>query len=134
MIQAFYNQLVRPHKIMAKNGKNENRKGLSAKSVKKLHGVLHKALQQAVLCQYVKTNPCDACKLPRVEKAKTNAIQVNERYAMTIMEAAKYYSIGIKRLRQMAEEHLGDFAIFHGNKYLIIRERFEEFLSKTSAI
>lgn len=71
MIQAFYNQLVRPHKIMAKNGKNENRKGLSAKSVKNLHGVLHKALQQAVLCQYVKTNPCDACKLPRVEKAKT---------------------------------------------------------------
>ncbi len=64
-----------------------------------------------------------------------NDIPVNERYySMTIMEAAKYYSIGIKRLRQMAEEHLGDFAIFHGNKYLIIRERFEEFLSKTSAI
>ena len=63
-----------------------------------------------------------------------NDIPVNERYAMTILEAAKYYSIGIKRLRQMADEHLGDFAIFHGNKYLIIRERFEEFLSQTSAI
>lgn len=87
MIQAFYNQLVRPQKIMAKNGRTENRKGLSAKSVKNLHGVLHKALQQAVLCLYIKTNPCNACKLPRVEKAKTNAIQGDD--VATFLDAIK---------------------------------------------
>ena len=75
MIQSFYNQLGKPHKIKGKKGKLETRKGLSAKSVKNLHGVLHKAFQQAVMCQYVKTNPCDACRLPRVEKAKTDAIE-----------------------------------------------------------
>ncbi|MBQ9211193.1 MAG: hypothetical protein IJ153_05770 [Clostridia bacterium] len=61
-------------------------------------------------------------------------LPINQKYALTIREAANYYSIGMKRLRQMAEEHLGDFAIFNGNKYLIIRERFEEFLSQTSAL
>ncbi len=61
-------------------------------------------------------------------------IPINEKYALTLVEASRYYSIGVKRLRQIAEEHLGEFAIFNGNKYLIIRERFEQFLSQTSAI
>ena len=61
-------------------------------------------------------------------------LPINQKYALKIREAANYYSIGMKRLRQMAEEHLGDFATFNGNKYLIIRERFEEFLSQTSAL
>lgn len=65
---------------------------------------------------------------------KKNEIPINEKYALTLVEASRYYSIGVKRLRQIAEEHLGEFAIFNGNKYLIIRERFEQFLSQTSAI
>ncbi len=65
---------------------------------------------------------------------KRNNIPLSERYALTITEASRYYNIGPRRLRLMAEEHLGDFAIFSGNKYLIIRERFEAFLAQTSAI
>ena len=65
---------------------------------------------------------------------KRTAMPVNEKYALTITEASRYYNIGIKRLRQMAEEHLGEFSFFNGNKYLIIREKFEQFLSQTSAI
>ncbi len=41
---------------------------LSPKSIKNLHGCFHKALNQAVLCQYIKSNPSLACQLPRVEK------------------------------------------------------------------
>ena len=52
--------------------------GLSPKSVKNLHGVLHKAFQQAILCQYIKTNPCDACKLPRREKKEVKIMQGEE--------------------------------------------------------
>ena len=48
--------------------------GLSAKSVKNLHGVMHKALNQAVLCQYLKNNPCLACQLPRVEKKEMHTV------------------------------------------------------------
>lgn len=54
-IQKFYNSLTEV-------------KGLSPKSVKIAHGVLHKALQQAVAIGYIKANPSDACTLPRVER------------------------------------------------------------------
>ena len=43
-------------------------KGLSAKTIKNVHGVLHKALQQAVANGYIRFNPTDACILPRVQK------------------------------------------------------------------
>lgn len=45
-------------------------KGLSAKTVKNVHGVLHHALKQAVRLGYMRMNPTEACTLPRIEKAK----------------------------------------------------------------
>ena len=48
------------------NQSHEN--GLSPKSCRNLHGVLHKCFNQAVLCGYVKNNPVLAVQLPRVEK------------------------------------------------------------------
>jgi len=61
-IQAFYIKMLKPSK--------EHPKGLSAKTIKNVHGVLHKSLQQAVLVNYLHFNPADACILPRIEKAK----------------------------------------------------------------
>lgn len=58
-IQGFYNGLTKP-----KDGKP----GLSAKSVKNAHSILHEALQQAVANSYIHTNPADACVLPRIVK------------------------------------------------------------------
>lgn len=54
MIQHFYNSC--------------SKEGLSPKSVKNIHGVLRKALQQAVAIGYLRNNPSDACTLPRVER------------------------------------------------------------------
>lgn len=45
-------------------------KGLSAKTIKNIHGVLHKALQQAVANGYIHFNPTNACVLPKVTKAE----------------------------------------------------------------
>lgn len=59
-IQAFYNALRKPTK--------DRPEGLSPKTVKNIHGVLHKALQQAVLIGCLRFNPTDACALPRREK------------------------------------------------------------------
>jgi integrase len=42
--------------------------GLSPKSVKCIHGILHCALQKAVVLGYMRTNPADACTLPRAVK------------------------------------------------------------------
>ena len=55
-IQGLYNGLSAP---------KADGKVLSAKTVKNIHGVLHKALQQAVANGYIKTNPADHCILPR---------------------------------------------------------------------
>lgn len=59
-IQQFYNSLTK--------STDEGGKGLSPKTLRCIHGVLHKALQQAVLIGYIRTNPTDACTLPRVIK------------------------------------------------------------------
>ena len=50
-IQSYYNGL--------------SKEGLAPKTVKNTHGILHKALQQAVSNGYLKTNPADSCILPR---------------------------------------------------------------------
>lgn len=58
-IQEFYNRLGKPSK---------EAKEVSPKTVKNIHGVLHKALQQAVANGFLRFNPTDACILPRIEK------------------------------------------------------------------
>ena len=65
-VQALYNKLLRS---------DDNPKGLSAKTIKNLHGVLHKAMKQAVMLGYIKVNPTDACVLPRVEKKEVAFIE-----------------------------------------------------------
>ena len=48
------------------NGLRKN--GLSPKTIKNIHGVLHEALQQAVMIGYLRVNPSEPCALPRVVK------------------------------------------------------------------
>ena len=45
-----------------------SREGLAPKTVKNIHGILHKALQQAVINSYIKNNPADSTVLPRVNR------------------------------------------------------------------
>ena len=61
-------------------------------------------------------------------------IPVNEKYMLSINEAAQYFNIGVKKMRRLAEDNLGVLAVYSGNRYLIIRCKFEEFLQKTSSI
>jgi integrase len=58
-IQRFINQQGEP---------SEGKAALSPKSIKNLHGILHKVLQQAVDVGYIRVNPATSTKLPRVEK------------------------------------------------------------------
>ena len=69
-----------------------------------------------------------------VEETKEPVVPVSEKYMLTIKEASNYFSIGEKKLRRLAEEHTGDFAVINGNRYLIIRTKFEQFLLETSTI
>ena len=50
--------------------------GLSAKSIKNLHGCLHKALDVAVRIGYLPRNPSNGCILPRVEQKEIHPIDL----------------------------------------------------------
>lgn len=64
-IQTFYNDLLRIKK-------------LSPKTIKNVHGILHKALDQALKLRYIGLNPADACILPRVEKKEIKPLKESE--------------------------------------------------------
>lgn len=68
-IQSFYNRLQKG---------TDTTHGLSPKTIKNIHGVLHSALKQAVNLGYIRFNPSDACTLPRVEKPKIKPLQESD--------------------------------------------------------
>ena len=57
-------------------------------------------------------------------------MKVSDKYLLTIREAADYFSVGEKKLRRMAENNDGGFAIYFGNRYLIIRTLLEQYFMK----
>lgn len=60
-------------------------------------------------------------------------IPINEKYMLTIKEASAYFNIGIKKMRRLAEDNTDFFAILMGNRYLIIRMRFEDYINSLLA-
>ena len=67
-------QKLKPHAVQAFYNNLQREKGLSPKTIKNLHGVLHSALKQAVTVGYLRQNPADNAKLPRVEKAEIQTL------------------------------------------------------------
>ena len=61
---------LRPHEIQRFYNELQSVKHLSGKTIHNIHGVFHKALQQAVDLGYLRANPASACKLPRKERAE----------------------------------------------------------------
>lgn len=58
-----------------------------------------------------------------------------EKYMLTLREAAEYFHIGEKKLRQIVDENMdADFLLTSGNRIMIKRKRFEEFLDSSSVI
>ena len=58
-----------------------------------------------------------------------------ERYMLTIREAAEYFHIGEKKMRQIVEDYEGaDFIIMNGNRTMIKRKSFERFLDSATTV
>ena len=57
-------------------------------------------------------------------------LKLKEKYMLTIKEAVAYYGIGIKFLRRCAENGDSKFGIICGNRWMIIKDRFEEYLCR----
>ena len=56
-----------PPVLFSPSGK---RKALSPKTIKNIHGILHHALQQAMLNNYIRTNPSNPCVIPKATRKK----------------------------------------------------------------
>ena len=61
-------------------------------------------------------------------------LALNEKYMLSINEAGAYLNIGVKKMRRLAEDNLRTFAVYSGNRYLIMRTKFEEFLQNNPMI
>ncbi len=58
-----------------------------------------------------------------------------EKYTLTIREAAEYFHIGEKRMRQIVDENLdSDFVLMNGNRAMIKRKNFEKYIDEATAI
>ena len=88
IIQRFYNHLMNPE---------DGSEGLCAKTVKNTHGILSKALNQAIINGYLRTNPCRLVTLPRVEKHEIEPLD-DEQIAklLTIAEEDEIFGILLK--------------------------------------
>lgn len=69
MVQKFINSLSRD---------TEKRAAYAPKTIKCIHGILHKALQQAVKIGYIRYNPADNCTLPRMERKEVKPLEHEE--------------------------------------------------------
>ena len=77
-IQEFYN---------GRQKGDEIREPLAPKTIKNIHGVLHKALEQAMLNGLIRNNPADPCVLPRRPKQKVKPL--NEEQITKLIKALK---------------------------------------------
>lgn len=62
-VQGFYNKLGNT---------------LAPKTVKNVHGILHRALQQAVANRYIPFNPAESCILPRAERKELQPLDEDQ--------------------------------------------------------
>lgn len=62
-------------------------------------------------------------------------VPIWKKYSLNIQEAAEYYGIGEKRLRQIADTNVGaDFILEIGTHTRFKRRLFEEYLDMATAV
>ncbi|GFI15460.1 hypothetical protein IMSAGC009_00619 [Lachnospiraceae bacterium] len=69
-----------------------------------------------------------------VEQKENKQESLKDKYMLTVKEAAFYFNIGTKKMRRIAEDNLGSIAVYSGNRFLIIRPKFEDFILNSSEI
>ena len=66
---------------------------------------------------------------------RTTEILYWEKYMLTLREAAEYFHIGEKKMRQIVDDNLdANFLLESGNRIMIKRKLFEEYLDRASVI
>lgn len=76
------------------NGLQNGEKPSSPKTVKNVHGILHKALAASVELQYIPFNPADNIRLPKVTRKEIKPLEQNDITALlSALESEEYKNI-----------------------------------------
>lgn len=63
---------------------------------------------------------------------KARTIQLNvpvyKKVLLTVEEASDYSGFGVNKVRNLIKEKNANFVVNNGNKHLIMREKFEEYI------
>lgn len=72
--------------------------------------------------------------VPEYRGDGTPKVPIWEKANLTLPEAAELYNIGINRLREISDDDRCPFVLFVGNKRLIKRKQFDEYLAGAYSI
>lgn len=61
-------------------------------------------------------------------------VPIHKKLNLTIREAAEYSNIGINHIARMLNDPYCTFVLFNGNRKLVKRKEFEEYLSKSLTV
>ena len=64
----------------------------------------------------------------------TSKVNIENKFALTVNEAAEYYNIGCNKIRELSDAKNCDFVLWVGSKRLIIRQLFEKYLEHQFSI
>ena len=66
---------------------------------------------------------------------RTNEVPYWEKYMLTLREAAEYFHIGEKKMRQIVDDNLdANYLLESGNRITIKHKRYEEYLDSATVI
>ncbi len=85
-------QKLSPQQVLALYRQKE-KEGLSPKTINSIHGVLHKALDNAVRWNLVSRNVCDLVSPPRVEKSEAQSLTMEQ--AHKLLEAVRGHRLEV---------------------------------------
>ena len=69
-----------------------------------------------------------------MENKNIKDVAIADKALLTLEEAAKYFNIGINKLRIMTNEENCPYLVWNGSKRLIKRKPFEEYLYRSYSI
>jgi integrase len=86
-------QKLKPEHLEAFYARLQEEKGLSAKTVRLVHGILHQALEKAVRRRRIAHNVCNDVTLPRVERQEVRTLTAEQ--AQKLLETARGHRLEV---------------------------------------
>lgn len=125
VLQKFFNNLFQ-------NGRIDGKGGLSAKTVRNLYNMLHKALNQAVGNQMTANNPAEYVVLPKVTKSSVKALDMHEQQILLNACKNERWEIAVQislwtglRIGELLALRQSDFKVIDGIYYLDITKSLQ---------